>query len=81
MPHWVEGRGHAGIESGDTKVSYLPAPKTGPKSAKELDRIVQAMAALGDDFPGERPDKFWQEHFGAKERSYFRAKREWKKGR
>jgi|SRR5271165_6170859 len=53
----------------------------GPKSARELDRIVEAMAALGDGFPGGHPHKYWQERFGAKDRHYFRALREYEKSR
>jgi hypothetical protein len=71
----VEGGAHAGIESGETpKVNYRLPQKPGPKTAPELERIVDAMAALGDDFPGEPPNhKDWQKHFGAKARNYFRA--------
>jgi hypothetical protein len=54
-------------------VFFLNHRVTGPKTAKEVDRLVQEMESLGDDFPGERSRDEWIDTFGTSQGSYYRA--------
>jgi hypothetical protein len=54
-------------------VHFLNHTITGPKTTKKVDRVVQLMESLGDDFPGTRSRNEWMDEFGIGHGSYYRA--------